>query len=211
MAPSLLPPGVTGAATYAWLRRQGAGAVCGWAQLRWRCAGGCVGLELGWSWRHLRLALGELQLLLPPADGLLGVGEEGEVGAAVVAHRWDQAPNRVAIFANYDIDPSASRFERAPRSAAVWEAARATSAADTFRRLPASEPQSANSDVAAASTKRPTPGIAHAVGMKYRGSTRLTSETNGGAAAFTPPWRTWRRMRISRSRGLVSARLDLRP
>jgi patatin-like phospholipase/acyl hydrolase len=69
----------------------------------------------------LRAKLGERKLTAPSTTHV-----------AVVAHRWDQAPNRVAIFANYDIDPSASRFERAPRSAAVWEAARATSAAPTY-------------------------------------------------------------------------------
>ena len=69
----------------------------------------------------LRAKFGDRQLAAPSTTHV-----------AVVAHRWDQAPNRVAIFANYDIDPSASRFERAPRSAAVWEAARATSAAPTY-------------------------------------------------------------------------------
>lgn len=46
---------------------------------------------------------------------------------AVVAHRWDRSPNRVALVANY---PPVGHFDHVD-AASLWEAARATSAAPT--------------------------------------------------------------------------------
>ena len=74
----------------------------------------------------------KLEALLLEKFGDRRMDEARGTKVAVVSHRWDQSPNRLAIFANYDLDPSRSRFERAPLGCFVREAARATSAAPTY-------------------------------------------------------------------------------
>lgn len=72
----------------------------------------------------------KLEKLLQAEFGAADLGSQTDPYVAVVAHRWDRTPNRLAVFANYSLDKEP--FEHAGLGVPVWAAARATSAAPTF-------------------------------------------------------------------------------